>query len=272
MNEPLYEDEKSELERRRMAEAVAKSVEDALKKRYTWLAIVVSFLLGGGAVLATNQLTKPAERMLTRHEILLSQAEKSLDEVSKLTNSARQRLDGFGKTIDEFNREIIGVSEGKQSLNQRLIETLEEVKRIAQSVDNLKESVRLLSQGQKISILPSKDTTQSVSDTLHKARLSQYSIYIHYQNEKDKPIISEVANHLRDLGYSVPKIRQVDYKVNDIRYYHDKDIDGASNLQNDVIEFLKSKNVVSTDLNPKYFGDRYSNVREGVIELWLNFS
>jgi hypothetical protein len=76
MNESLYENEKSELERRRLAEAVAKSVEDTLKKRYTWLAIVVSFLLGGGAVFATNQLIKPAERMLTRHEILLSQAEK----------------------------------------------------------------------------------------------------------------------------------------------------------------------------------------------------
>lgn len=272
MTEPLYEDEKSELERRRMAEAVAKSVEDTLKRRYTWLAIVVSFLLGGGAVLAMNQLTKPAEKMLTRHEILLSEAEKSLAEVKKLTDSARERLDGFGKTIAEFNKDILGVSEGKQSLNQRLIETLEEVKRITQRVDTLTESVHLLSQGQNVSILPSKDTTQSVSYTLHKARLSQYTVYVHYKNEKDKSIISEVAEHLRELGYSVPKIRQVDYKVNDIRYYHGKDMDAASNLQNDVTEFLKSKNVISVELKPKYFGDRYPNVREGVIELWLNFS
>ena len=46
MTEALNENDKSELERRRMAEAVAKSVEETLKKRYTWLAIVVSFLLG----------------------------------------------------------------------------------------------------------------------------------------------------------------------------------------------------------------------------------
>jgi hypothetical protein len=271
MKEPLYEDEKSELERRRMAEAVSKSVEEALKRRYTWLAIVVSFLFGGGAVLAMNQVTKPAERMLTRHEILLSQAEKSLDDVAKLTDTARQRLDGFGKTIDGYKKEMIGVSEGKQSLNQRLIETLEEVKRIAQSVDSLKESVRLLSQGRKVSIQPLKNTTQSVSNTLYKTRLSQYTIFVHYKNEKDMPVISEIADHLRNLGYSVPKIRQVDYKVNDIRYYHDKDIDAANSLQNDVIKYLKSKTLVSVDLSPKYFGDRYPNVREGVIELWLNF-
>jgi hypothetical protein len=272
MTESLNENDKSELERRRMAEAVTKSVEETLKKRYTWLAIVVSFLLGGGAVLAVNQLTKPAERMLTRHEILLSEAEKSLLDVNKLTNSARERLDGFGETIAEFNKEILGVSEGKQSLNRRLIETLEEVKRITQRIDDLTESVRLLSQGENVSIKPSKDITQSVSYTLDKARLSQYTIYLHYQNERDKPVVSEVEKHLRDLGYSVPKIRQVDYKVNDIRYYHRKDMDAASDLQKNLIKFLKSKNVVSLELSPKYFGDRYSNVREGVIELWLNFS
>lgn len=272
MNEPLSEHEKSELERRRMAEAVAKSVEETLKKRYTWLAIVVSFLLGGGAVLAMNQLTKPAERMLTRHEILLSEAEKSLAEVEKLTDTARERLDGFGETIAEFNKEILGVSEGKQSLNRRLIETLEEVKHITQRVDNLTESVRLLSQGKNVSIQPSKDTTQSVSYTLDKARLSQYTIYVHYKNEKDKSIVSEVTDYLRELGYTVPKIRRVDYKVNDIRYYHEKDMDAASNLQTNVIKFLESKNVINVELSPKYFGDRYSNVREGVIELWLNFS
>lgn len=272
MNEPLSEHEKSELERRRMADAVAKSVEETLKKRYTWLAIVVSFLLGGGAVLAMNQLTKPAERMLTRHEILLDEAEKSLAEVKKMTDSARERLDGFGETIAEFNNDILSVSEGKQSLNRRLIETLEEVKRITQRVDNLTESVHLLSQGKNVSIQPSKDTTQSVSYTLDKARLSQYTIYVHYKNEKDKSIVSEVTDYLRELGYTVPKIRRVDYKVNDIRYYHGKDMDAASDLQTNVIKFLKSKNVINVELSPKYFGDRYSNVREGVIELWLNFS
>ncbi len=272
MTEPLDENDRSELERRRMTEAVARSVEETLKKRYTWLAIVVSFLLGGGAVFATNLLTKPAERMLTRHEILLAEAEKSLTEVNKLTKSAREKLNKFRETIAELNKDILGVSEGKKSLNRRLIETLEEVKRITERVDYLTESVSLLSKGQNISIQPSNDIARSVGHTLDKTLLSQYTIYLHYENEKDKSLVSEVADHLKDLGYAVPKIRRVDYKVNDIRYYHKKDMDAAFKLQKNVTDFLGSKKVISVELSPEYFGERYSNVREGVIELWLNFS
>lgn len=269
---PLDENDKSELERRRMAEAVTRSVEETLKKRYTWLAIVVSFLLGGGSVFFTNLLTKPAERMLTRHEVLLAEAEKSLTEVNKLTKSARDRLDKFQKTIADLNEEILGVSEGKKSLNQRLIETLGEIKRITERVDYLTESVSLLSKGQKISIQPSGDIARSVDHALYKTLLSQYTIYLHYENDNDKSLVSEVADHLKNIGYTVPKIRRVDYKVNDIRYYHKKDMDAAFKLQKNVTDFLGSKNVINVELSPEYFGDRYSNVREGVIELWLNFS
>jgi septal ring factor EnvC (AmiA/AmiB activator) len=272
MPDKFTEEDKRELEHRRIAEKVTKSVEETLKKRYTWLAIVMSFVLGGGAALWTQQLVKPAERALTRHEVLLSEAEKSLDEVNEFTNFAREKVDSFQKTIDELNNEINGVSEGKKTLNDRLIETLVQLDKVTQNVDNLRESVELLSQGKNISIEPSIDVSKNINVTLQKTRLTNYTIYIHYHDENDKARAKEISDHLKDIGYSVPDIRRVQYKVNDIRYYHKEDQDAAFQLLENVNKFIHSLNVKPVDLSPQYLGDRYSNVRKGVIELWLSFS
>lgn len=272
MGDNFTENDKRELEHRRIAEKVTKSVEETLKKRYTWLAIVVSFVLGGGATLWTQQLIKPAERTLTRHEVLLSEAEKSLEEVNELTSSAREKIDSFQKKIDELNIEINGVSEGKKTLNNRLIETLEQLNKVTQDVDNLRKSVELLSKGKKVSIEPTINISKNINETLQKTRLGKYTIYVHYHDEDDRARITEIADHLKSTGYSVPDIRRVKYRVNDIRYYHMEDQDAAFQLLQNVNSFIHSLNVKPVDLSPEYFGDRYSNVRKGVIELWLSFS
>lgn len=95
MSSHLTEKDQEELQRRRLSEDVYKSVEETLKRRYTWLAIVISFVLGGGVVLATNQLTKSATNTLTRHQVLLEQAENALENVNKLAGSAQQQLEAY---------------------------------------------------------------------------------------------------------------------------------------------------------------------------------
>jgi hypothetical protein len=198
------------------------------------------------------------------------------DLLKKVDESIQADLENLSKSIkkkyDIFDKNLTGVSEGRVTLNTRVIETLEQVKQITQRVEILAQAVDSLSKGRSVSIETSTDFTRNISKTLDKAKLSKYTIYIHFYDEKDKASVSRIADKLRDLGYSVPALRQVDAKVNDIRYYHMLDEEAAFHLENDVLSFLKDQNMKRVKLGPEYFGDQYQNVRQGVIELWLNFT
>ena len=272
MNNQFTEEDKAELQRRRLVDEVSKSVEETLKRRYTWLAIVVSFILGSGVILATNQLTKSTTDTLTRHQVLLEQAEDSLEKVNKLAESAQQRLEAFQSEVNDkvevINKDISGVSEGKISLNERLSETLYEINRINQRVDDLSKAINALSQN-KVVIESDTRIENNISSTLAKTIKGKYTVYVHYKEDKNRSSIEYFANYLKELGYTVPRIRKVDYKVKDIRYYYMSDEEEASELKKITYQYFNSKKSIAIDLSVKYFGDSYKNVRKGVIEFWV---
>ena len=198
------------------------------------------------------------------------------DLVKKVDESIQADLEDLSKSIKEkydiLDKDLTGVSEGRVTLNTRVIETLEQVKQITQRVEILAQAVDSFSKGKSVSVETSEEYTINISKTLDKAKLSQYTIYIHFYDEKDKAPVSRIADQLRKLGYSVPALRRVDAKVNDIRYYHMVDEEAASQLEDDVLSFLKDQNMKRVTLGPEYFGGQYQNVRQGVIELWLSFT
>ena len=62
MSNNFSENDKIELERRRLIENVSESVESTLRKRYTWLAIIVSFLIGSGVTATVVSLTSGVQK------------------------------------------------------------------------------------------------------------------------------------------------------------------------------------------------------------------
>lgn len=272
MNSQLSEEDQIELQRRRLTDDVYKSVEETLKRRYTWLAIVISFVLGGGVVLATNQLTKSATNTLTRHQVLLEQAENALTNVNKLAGSAQKQLEEYQNDIDQkvdiLNKDISGVSEGKKSLNDRLTETLNEINKINKRVDDLSKAINDISKN-KVETKSYTRIATNIQSTLDKTQKGKYTIYVHYKDDKNKSEMNNLAGYLKGLGYTVPAIRQVDYKVKDVRYYHAVDEAEATEINTLVTKYFDANEGVKMNLRESYLGDKYKNVREGTIELWL---
>lgn len=83
--------------------------------------------------------------------------------------------------------------------------------------------------------------------------------------------MAKLTNFLREKGFTVPEYRKVNYKVRDIRYFHEADKEGVTVLDKYVSEFIKANDLGDIKLGVKDLGASYDNVRKGVIELWLYF-
>ncbi len=253
-----------ELEKRRLIDSVTESVEKTLRKRYTWLAIIISFMIGGGVATAVISLTSSAQKKLIETEVFLERARKSVDSIDDISTSVKEKYENLNKDLD-------GLFAGKDNTLGILNETIDKINKIETRLNEMTTVINSISNNDSVK-LPKKIDV-GVNNTIEKIELSKYTIYPHYFSKegKDKEIIVKLTNFLRDKGYIVPEYRKVKYQVRDIRYYHDVDKEGVSSLKNNVSEFLKAHDLDNIKLNVKDFGASYDNVRKGVIELWLYF-
>jgi hypothetical protein len=99
----------------------------------------------------------------------------------------------------------------------------------------------------------------------------RYTVYLHYTNEKNKKLMEEIGILLKNEGIGVLGIERVNYRNNDIRYFHKEDKAGALLLQKYSSKFitpymnLEDINIKIVDLSRKY-----PNARKGMLELWVN--
>jgi len=100
----------------------------------------------------------------------------------------------------------------------------------------------------------------------------RYTIYLHYTNEKNKKLMEGVGILLKNEGIGVLGIERVDYRNNDIRYFHKEDKAGALLLQKYSSKFITPyMNLEDTNIKIIDLSQKYPNVRQGALELWVNF-
>jgi hypothetical protein len=270
MGKEISDDDYLELQRRRLIDSVTESVESVLRKRYTWLAVIVSFLIGGGVATAVINLTSDAQKALIETEALLGRAKNSIDLAENLSGSVQEKYLAVSRDLD-------GLFEGKNIFLDRLSETNKRMDdmdtRLAELTKTLNSLINKTSVSGEIKNIPLNAGNQEPKNIQQKIEMSRYTIYMHYTDERDLEVIKELAEELRKTGYVIPNIRKVDYRVMDIRYFKKDDESEAWKIKKQVVEFLKKKNITAnTDIPVKNLGENYKNVREGSIELWLCFS
>lgn len=273
MNENLSSDDAYELERRRLVEEVTESVEKTLKKRYTWLAILISFLIGGGVGVIVNGLTEAARDKLVRAQVNL----EKIDELIKKGSASIENVQRLSDTIDEesskVDKEIKSINEAKDTLRTNLSASLEEISILESRVESLIKAIEKISiQGDIKGIkLPSTTTESGVRKTIERTKLAEYTIFMHYSyaHKQDKPEIEKLATALKEKGYIVAGIEAVDGEVRDIRYFKDEDADAANELSKFVEEYLKTRLDIPIDLATFNLQKNYPKIRKGTIELWL---
>lgn len=261
-----------ELERRRLAEQVTESVEKNLTKRYTWLAIIVSFLIGGGVATIVDKLTENAQKKLLKTELVLEQVDSLLKKGKKSVEDLNNLSNDLNEQTTKVNEDLEILKQARESYVRNLTESLQGIEQLELRVNDLVKAVNTLAKNKDIKrieeIVPDKKI--NVQSTLKRATLSNYTIYLHYSQNNEKSIVEDLRKYLHNMGYVMPPIRKVDYNVRDIRYYHDENHEEAVNIKNNVIEFLSQKNI-DMDLKTTYFGKQYPDVRKGNIEVWLYF-
>lgn len=279
MDRNLPTDDEFELTRRRLVEEVTESVETTLKKRYTWLAVLVSFLIGGGVVAITDNFTKGIRDKVQEQVV---RAKVKLEDVDKLIDRNRVSLDKVQQLSNEIDTEskdiknqIISLNEARSSAVKNLSDSLEQIKKLDDKVKSITVAMEKLQKSGNIKELklPSITSDASVIQTIEKTKLSEYTVFIHYSyaHKQDKPEIQKLANYLKEKGYIVPGIQAVDGEDRDIRYFQDGDAKAASELGKTVSKYFKDHLDVQIKLKPLNLYERYKerNIRKGTIELWL---
>jgi len=273
MNTNLSSDDEYELERRRLVEEVTESVEVTLKKRYTWLAIIISFLIGGGVAVVVEGFTKAAQEKMVRAEVILEDIDKLIERGHASIGKVLRLSDTIDKETEKVDRELKSINEAKEVLRKNLSASLEEIKILESRVKSLIEAIeKIQAQGDiKGLALPSATTESSVDETIERTRLSEYTIFMHYSyaHKQDKPEIEKLANALKKKGYIVPGIEAVDGEVRDIRYFKEEDAVAAGDLRRFVEEYFKTQLDIQIELEAFNLQKKYPNIRKGRIELWL---
>jgi len=253
-----------------------------LTKKYTWLAIIVSFLIGGGVATVVNQLTENAKKKLLKTEIVLEEAD------TLLKNGKRKikDLNNLSKSINEktmkTNEELEILNQVREKYSNNIIKSFETINQLEIKINNLTKIINSLTTEKEIrnsnnltienikfkkAILSSLPETDIYS-TIENIKLGNYTVYIHYSQQNKRDIISNIHDYLQKKGYITPNIRKVIYKINDIRYFYKKDYNEALKIKKEIIKYLSQKNI-NINLKITYFGNEYPNMRKGTIEIWL---
>jgi len=291
----LPPEDKYELERRRLADAVSESVEKELKKRYSWIgiALAVAAFVGGATII--RGLTKDLEVQIELGKTTLTEiktnATATADEANKLAAQTHDMLGNLDEQlaqistqVTERTTEIDQLFASKKSTLDNLSQTSQQLEDFGKRLDNLTSIVESLAKQS------SADTSKEVAATLdtlkqqqislakavtvtsNQIQRSQYSIYVHYlkRDETGKTIGAELSDYLAKNGYIIPDVREVDQKTRSVRYFFPEDRMGAEAIAQATDDFWRRLGRPDIHLQIQDLTDfPGKKPRPGVIEVWF---
>ena len=112
------------------------------------------------------------------------------------------------------------------------------------------------------------------SETQKRLR-KKYFIAFNYNRKKDKPLINQLAQYLKNQGYTVDRIQKVNPKVYkqqwDIRYYYERK--AANELKESLQDFTQMiEEVDDVNIQVKNFSfllNQKIQIRRGRLEVWI---
>ena len=80
------------------------------------------------------------------------------------------------------------------------------------------------------------------------------------------------AAFLEDNGFEVSGIQKVNYKRQDIRFFHNQDKEGALLLKKHLTGFFQSvKDLNESKIKVINLSRKYPGAQKGLLEVWVNF-
>lgn len=225
-----------------LSQALSKSVEISRRNRYVWAALLAGFLIGAGVATLIFMLAGPQKDETASEEILLKRSRETL-------------------------RSVIQI----QSQVDRLINEIRSTEKSEKGEFTEAESPQIRNAAEHRASQDSKqgDTTVAEAGT-DNIDLSKFTVYVHYNGKKQT--MKKFASFLRAKGYTVPAIEHVTDRRRDIRYFHEKDREGADLLLKDLQNFLKdTAGIHDITMESRDLSRVYPKASKGALELWIYF-
>lgn len=298
MNDELSEEDKLELERRRSAELVTEAVEAALKRRYTWVGIIVAFAAFLGSTMIIKAVTADLQTQIAVGADTLDRIKSQAVDNETLAETVRRklatldagiegRLDELDAKIEEKSGDLDALYDARKRSVDNLDRTVLEVQEVRARVDELADLVELLATGHtdgdstqlegavaaSIEDLKSgqNEIRKRLDQTAAQIKLSQYSVYVHVagDQEDDEYLGRDLGTYLNEAGFVVPRVQSVAQKSRSIRYFYEQDRPGALKVQQSVQEFLATQGLDLQIEIRDFTNFSGKKPRTGIIELWL---
>ena len=114
-----------------------------------------------------------------------------------------------------------------------------------------------------------QQTESLLASGSESASAGTQKVFLQYQDPDDSPFMDALSDQLIKAKFRVQGKQLVTGKTNgDIRYYHQDDAKAANEIKGMFEHYLETKGRAQK-VELLYLGDRFKNVPEGVIEVWL---
>jgi len=227
-----------------LVNTLSKSVALSLKKRFAWLWLLAGLLIGVSVTLLIISLAwEKTDKISVMPETLL----KKTDKISVTSETLLEKTDVVMSDLQKINSDITKLTETVNALNEK-----------TRTGDTPPPSSNIKPTG--------------LNEPKHGIQHKKYTVYLHYSDLKNKKLIDNFSVFLENNGFKVSGIQKVNYKNQDIRFFHDQDRKGAFLLKKHLTGFIQSvKNLNESKIKVINLSRKYPGAQKGLLEVWVNF-
>lgn len=167
------------------------------------------------------------------------------------------------------------ISATSKQLLKKTDVVMSDLQKINSNITKLTETVNTLNEKAKTGNTPtpsSKINSTGLNEPPHTIEHETYTVYLHYSDIKNKSLMENFSAFLEENGFKVSGIQKVNYKRQDIRFFHDQDKNGALLLKKHLAGFFKSaKNLNENKIKIINLSRKYPEAQKGLLEVWVDF-
>jgi hypothetical protein len=167
------------------------------------------------------------------------------------------------------------ISVTSETLLEKTDVVISDLQKINSNITKLTETVNALNGKTKTGNTPppsSKIKPTGLNKPQHIIQHKKYTVYLHYSDIKNKKLMENFSAFLEENGFEVSGIQKVNYKNQDIRFFHDQDRKGALLLKKHLAGFFQSvKNLNDNEIKVINLSHKYPEAQKGLLEVWVDF-
>ena len=165
-------EEEKELERRRMTEQVRLAVESELKKRYSWIGLVVAVVMSSVITLTVREILTPARVQMGVMKELQTQALKQLNDTSIQSKKLNTQFDELWKKSEKIRENLVEATETNLGYTEDLHAKMAALSNVVSSLnDNVNKLIAKEPENQSYDKLQPKINTINKDLELSRERI-----------------------------------------------------------------------------------------------------